>query len=213
MRVWLLRCIAWTLQKSVMGDGPQQQSSIDKRIGKPCTDCGTELTEANIIKKSGNLLCKPCFNARQRAWRKRTPEITKARQRRHYEKHKGRIIERVGKWAKENPENRKRINVTWRWRIRLKMIEAYGGKCACCGETEPAFLTIDHMDNDGYERRRDGEQSGAAFYTWLRDQGWPKDGYQLLCMNCNFAKGHFGECPHAQKRDSLQARPAVRSGD
>ena len=84
------------------------------------------------------------------------------------------------------------------------MIEAYGGMCACCGETEPKFLSIDHINNDGYERRKNGEQCGAALYRWLRDQGWPKDDYQLLCMNCNFAKGHFGTCPH--KDDKLKEK-------
>jgi hypothetical protein len=174
----------------------------DKRIGRSCSDCMCVLNEINIIKKSGNLLCKPCFNARQRAWMKRTPEITKARKRRYYDKHKDQVISKAKEWSKNNRDKRRVTNVNWRWRIRLKMIEAYGGMCVCCGETEPKFLSIDHINNDGYERRKNGEQCGAALYRWLRDQGWPKDNYQLLCMNCNFAKGHFGKCPH--KDDKLK---------
>jgi hypothetical protein len=25
-----------------------------------------------------------------------------------------------------------------------------GNKCACCGETNPVFLSLDHINNDGY---------------------------------------------------------------
>jgi hypothetical protein len=30
----------------------------------------------------------------------------------------------------------------------------------------------------------------------LKRQGWPKDGYTVLCLNCNIAKGATGTCPH-----------------
>ena len=36
--------------------------------------------------------------------------------------------------------------------VRLLALYAYGGdvpRCACCGETQLAFLTLDHIDNDG----------------------------------------------------------------
>src|SRR5262252_4538483 len=41
-----------------------------------------------------------------------------------------------------------------RWAQRLEMIAAYGGECACCGETEPVFLTLDHVNGDGAAHRR-----------------------------------------------------------
>lgn len=108
------------------------------------------------------------------------------------------------KWARENPEKRNIIQRNWRWRRRFEVIEAYGGKCACCGESNPEFLTIDHIDGTGAEHRRQMGKgktfAGAEFYNWLRKQGYPKDNYQLLCMNCNFAKGHFGICPHQKRR-------------
>lgn len=41
-------------------------------------------------------------------------------------------------------------------------------------------------------------------YRWLRNHGYPL-GFRVLCMNCNFALGKFGYCPHDLKRiDSLQ---------
>lgn len=83
-------------------------------------------------------------------------------------------------------------------RLRQEMLIAYGTRCACCGETEPMFLTLDHIFNDGAEERgRLGNRRSVStkFYRMIRDSGWPKDRYQLLCYNCNCAKAHGG-CPH-----------------
>lgn len=38
--------------------------------------------------------------------------------------------------------------------------------------------------------------SGWNFYRWLKNNGFPKKDFQLLCFNCNCAKGFFGMCPH-----------------
>lgn len=152
--------------------------------------------------------CKSCRNAKRRAWTAQNPELIKAIRRREYEKNKEAYIARAAQWSDTNRDARKKINVTWRWKLRLEMISAYGGACTCCGETVAQFLVIDHINNDGYTKRAAGEQSGAALYRRLKFLGWPKDEYQLLCMNCNFAKGHFGECPHqAVARDFGHLRP------
>ena len=82
---------------------------------------------------------------------------------------------------------------------RDQVFAAYGGyKCACCGESERLFLSIDHIDNNGAEERKSGLYSGSgyAFYRWLRKSGFPP-GYQVLCMNCNMGKHkNGGVCPH-----------------
>lgn len=86
-----------------------------------------------------------------------------------------------------------------RGRLRSEAFEAYGGyRCACCGETEPVFLSIDHIHNDGAEQRRRGDygRNGTSFYHWLRKNGYPA-GYQVLCLNCNIGKHrNGGVCPH-----------------
>lgn len=76
---------------------------------------------------------------------------------------------------------------------KIKVMEAYGGKCACCGETELAFLTIDHVNNDGADHRREIGKGGL--YYWLVREGFP-EGFQVLCANCNLAKEICGACPH-----------------
>lgn len=87
-------------------------------------------------------------------------------------------------------------------RLRKQVLEAYGHQCACCGETEEKFLAVNHIFNDGAEHRRTiaSNKSGTRFYVWLRQRGFPKDRYQLLCHNCNCAKGYYGSCPHADRR-------------
>ena len=43
------------------------------------------------------------------------------------------------------------------------------------------------------------KRNGTGFYAWLMKRGWPKDGYRLLCMNCNFSLGRCGYCPHQRE--------------
>jgi hypothetical protein len=74
---------------------------------------------------------------------------------------------------------------------RLQCIEAYGGVCQCCGETNWAFLEFDHVDNDGAEHRN------IDMMRWMIQNNFPKS-IQLLCSNCNKAKGLYGECPHTK---------------
>jgi hypothetical protein len=85
--------------------------------------------------------------------------------------------------------------------IKRRTIDKYGGACACCRETAIEFLTIDHINGDGCKERR----SGLAFglYARLLRESLQKDRYQVLCMNCNFAKGKYGYCPHQQGTHSI----------
>lgn len=89
-------------------------------------------------------------------------------------------------------------------RLKMDAFNAYGGPvCACCGETIPEFLQLDHIENNGAEHRKRGLM-GTALYQLLKAQGYPP-GYQVLCANCNFAKGILGFCPHHPPVNSRQA--------
>jgi hypothetical protein len=81
-----------------------------------------------------------------------------------------------------------------RLKIKLEIIKEYGGKCACCEESSYQFLTIDHINNDGAEHRKTIKASN--FYSWLKNNNYPKNNFQLLCFNCNCAKHIYGTCPH-----------------
>lgn len=88
--------------------------------------------------------------------------------------------------------NKERLNMERRTRERAERvacIEAYGGKCACCGEKWADYLHIDHVDGGGRTHRREV----GNVYRDLRKRGYP-DGHQVLCANCNMAKERGG-CP------------------
>lgn len=74
--------------------------------------------------------------------------------------------------------------------------ERYGSKCSCCGETEEAFLTIDHVNNDGAAHRKTFASGGGyCIYSWLVENNFP-EGFQILCWNCQWGKNKHGTCPH-----------------
>jgi hypothetical protein len=98
--------------------------------------------------------------------------------------------------------------------LKIQAFEKYGGsKCACCGETDPDFLCLDHVNSDGGAHRRlvsPGRKDWGGFhiYRLLRRQGWPP-GFQVLCMNCNFGRTrNSGVCPHIKPSKPLEARLA-----
>jgi hypothetical protein len=92
-------------------------------------------------------------------------------------------------------------------RLKLQTFAAYGGACECCGETTVAFLTIDHINDDGSAHRRELEKT--TMYRWLKRHGYPKDGYRLLCFNCNCGRRvNGGVCPHKAALDGIHSSPA-----
>lgn len=85
----------------------------------------------------------------------------------------------------------------------------YGWECLCCGVSIEAFLTFDHINNNGAAYRqangyRVANRRGKSFPTdklmrELQKQGWPMNEVQVLCMNCNMARFRLGSCPHGGK--------------
>lgn len=139
---------------------------------KFCTKCGTELNDNNCNEydiNSSKYICTKCL---------------KQYNEQKYLSDKKRIRQRQKEYELQN---------------KLKVIKNYGGKCMCCGEDKIEFLTIDHINNNGVEERKNTKQvTGGKLYRWLIKNGYPKNNYQLLCYNCNYAKEFFGYCPHTK---------------
>ena len=103
-------------------------------------------------------------------------------------------------WYREHPESIARIKKKQNQKVRLDVVRIYGEKCTCCSESNPNFLSLDHVNNDGaYERNVVGMRNDTL-YRKLRREG-RSDRYQLLCYNCNMAKAFYGICPHKVKYD------------
>jgi len=136
------------------------------------------------------------FNQRMRDWREANRE-TAREQSREWRNRKlaNGSPEEVAAIRKAESEKSKRAQVM----CKNDVFTAYGGyTCRCCGENEPMFLSIDHVQNNGAEERKSGlyAGSGHGFYRWLRKSGFPP-GYQVLCMNCQVGKHkNGGVCPH-----------------
>jgi hypothetical protein len=100
--------------------------------------------------------------------------------------------------GREKALQRYRENRMTLFRIRKAVLEAYGNKCACCGEVDEAALCIDHADRSGKEHRARRKQWGI-----LRDiisEGFPEK-YRLLCWTCN-AVTRFGKPCFHEKFDT-----------
>jgi hypothetical protein len=89
-----------------------------------------------------------------------------------------------------------------RLKVKFEVIDAYGGKCQCCGESRIEFLSIDHIHGSGRkEIMALNIGRGFQYYGYLRRNKFPdKDRLRVLCMNCNFAMGIIGYCPHQRPR-------------
>ncbi len=89
---------------------------------------------------------------------------------------------------------------TTRYKNKIGVLSHYGGtppKCICCGERNDKFLTIDHVNNDGYsERKKLKHNPIRKTYKYIIENNFPNE-FQILCMNCNWGKMmNDGICPH-----------------
>lgn len=103
----------------------------------------------------------------------------------------------VYKWRDSNRERFNRKRAEWARRLRLEVIDAYGGKCACCGEAEEVFLTLEHKNGvPDHHRGKNGKRlSSVEILRRVKMEGFP-DAYEVLCWNCNQARARRGVCPH-----------------
>ena len=93
----------------------------------------------------------------------------------------------------------KKTKIIW-WKLKTRILDYYGHICKCCGEDDDIFLTIDHINNDGFKDKYPGgsKKTGKNLYMVIEKLGYP-DKFQVLCHNCNFGKKVSKVCPHQKK--------------
>ncbi len=94
-------------------------------------------------------------------------------------------------WYENNRERARFQEAFAKDKLRLEMVEVYGGKCKHCEELDPLVLQLDHINDDPgqeYEIAGKSSRGGYQLYRRLKKQGWPTDRFQLLCSNCNIKK-------------------------
>jgi|ERR1017187_1899893 hypothetical protein len=101
-------------------------------------------------------------------------------------------------WLARHKAKRAASNAVWNQRARNACLNHYGRVCACCGETDMRFLTLDHVNGDGNAQRKTHTSLNLVqvLVKQVRETGiWPND-LQTLCYNCNMAKRTGPVCPH-----------------
>lgn len=86
--------------------------------------------------------------------------------------------------------------------FKASILTHYGkGKCACirCGFTDIRALSIDHIEGNGAEHRKTLKGGSQKLYRWLFDNDFP-EGYQTLCLNCQFIKSYGHDIPMAHAK-------------
>jgi hypothetical protein len=128
-----------------------------------------------------------------------TPEEREAQQA-YYRQRFARLTpdRKAHKMAVSNEARRRRHAALWD-----EALARYTSGCACCGEAERGFLTVDHIDGGGAAHRKqialEGFKGSGAILRWLKANDYPP-GFQILCWNCNCGSArNGGVCPHKKE--------------
>ena len=142
-----------------------------RTYGSKCVTCKAVLSTANSLKRydgaAGVILntCRDCLNKKRRDSIRSNPNLLSKTRERAKQYHRRKYSEYFGVVSSNQG----------------------GAFCACCGEDFPGYLTVDHVNNDGYmDKGRTGRRKSEAVFRKTRagDVG----DLQILCMNCNFSK-------------------------
>ena len=142
--------------------------------------------------------CRQCFSEYHKAKRRNDPDYVESR-RRYARENKDKLVPLHQKSKRKRHEE-----------LKLEVIQAYGGACTCCGESDPHFLTIEHIGGvpDRHRWPNTGKRiSGSSLLYKIKQEGFPDD-ITVLCFNCNCAIGQYGFCPH-QEHEPERRRYAV----
>lgn len=89
------------------------------------------------------------------------------------------------KYDRAHREEAKKRKKKGELKCKKEVLTHYGnGQLACvrCGFKDIRGLSIDHINGN-----RGKDKDSRKLYRWLRRNNYP-DGYQTLCMNCQFIK-------------------------
>lgn len=113
-------------------------------------------------------------------WYIKNCDLTRKRAKKHYYKN----IQNSRKRVREKQQTIKTI-ILWHYS---------GGtmRCICCGINGKQFLTLEHIGGGGNKHRKEIGK-GSKINWWLLQHNLPK-GFEILCWNCNCAKGMHGFC-------------------
>ena len=167
---------------------------MDFTLFKACSRCFTykkldEFHNSSRSKDGKTNICKMC------AKELGNTDERRAKARKYYAEHQ---TERL-QYLEDTKVHRSQRQKEYVRKYKLNVLEHYGNKCECCGESKYEFLSIDHKNGGGNKMRKNKEHpfGGLQLYKWIVDNDYP-DMFRVLCHNCNLSIGFFGYCPHGQ---------------
>lgn len=136
---------------------------------------------------------------RRKKWHKNNRDIAKKRHAEYYQNNKESVKKKNKAYRIKNadilkPKKRKRAKELQQEQ-KLVVFEHYSNgkiECECCHESNIGFLSLDHIHGGGGKHRK---AINSNTYKWIINHNFP-DGYQILCMNCNWGRRINGICPH-----------------
>jgi len=117
----------------------------------------------------------------------------------YYSENKAKINQYQEQYRHHHPERKIRQRLMQKAKRKAtyeQLLQIYGNKCACCGESNRLFLTLDHINGGGYAERK--ALKNYPFRCVGKATREPdRSKYQILCFNCNCGKNrNNGICPH-----------------
>ncbi len=107
---------------------------------------------------------------------------------------------RFVQFAVENPDLMRGYWNSYYDRVKEAAFQILGDECFSCKETEPEFLSIDHVNNDGHAEPLHHKQ----IYAKIARGG--TEGFRLLCRNCNSGRA-VKAARESVSKSSLQPGP------
>lgn len=161
---------------------------------RKCVDCGLEawnkkdlenFTKDSRSKFGRKNLCGKCSSKRSMKWGKKNRD-------------------KINKYWRNNRDKANKYKKRYHDKLKKQVFDILGWKCECCKETIPEFLTVDHIENDGYKERINTHRAYyrkiIKLYKENPDEVYKR--YRTLCFNCNLGRViNGGICPH--KMDTI----------
>ena len=189
----------------------ERNNQADKDGVKTCIRCNLSLPLSSFYQNKNRVLglqdrCSTCDKqgvaARQARYRENGPVLTDTK--RCCECHETKPISDFNKqsggyWGVQAKcrECALAYHQAYYYNLKIEVLGHYSGgtpHCECCRSTYLPVLTIDHINRDGGQRRRERlDHHGQKFWRQLKTRGYP-DTYRVLCMNCNLASYWGGNC-------------------
>lgn len=98
------------------------------------------------------------------------------------------FVEQRNIWKRTNQKYYNEYTRNYAQNLRYTAIRHYSHtmSCAKCGEKDLRCLSIDHINGGGNKHLK---EIGVPIAQWLRKNNYP-NGFQVLCMNCQWRKRH-----------------------